>query len=302
VSRGSSFAFAVMVGVVGAAAIVAVVAILAAVSGGAPAPKSALAASAAADYPDFRALHEAVVTPTCGPRGGVCHNSKQFHDLHTPDNMLAVVGQRCNQLTADPLAIENQCEPRGDLLVIGGGPDAGLRTRIGHVTVDSAVPPAWIRLTTHEPIAHDGSGLAFSIVRDGDPAHPMAIPFPAVLDTSAGRAEVTIAKPASLSSAARTFLTSPFVPGLDAEVQLGDPNGDGVFGYDMGFLLIKPSAPQQSFLVQRILGTVPPRMPLANGDLTPAAIYALQCWIAQMKPDGSNADGPIDYARCPAAF
>src|SRR5438105_11511869 len=70
---------------------------------------------AALDYPTFRSLEEAVVTPICGPRGGVCHNSKQFPDLHTPENMLAAVGQRCNQLTDDPKAIQNLCEPQGDL-------------------------------------------------------------------------------------------------------------------------------------------------------------------------------------------
>jgi hypothetical protein len=258
--------------------------------------------SVAEQYPTYRALHEAVVTPTCGPRGGVCHNSKQFPDLHTPENMLAVIGARCNQLTENPAQVSDQCEPLGDLLVINGGPDAGVQTRIGFVTVDTATPPQWVKLTTHDPIAHDGSALAFSILRDSDPKNPLTLKYPATLTTVAGESAVTIMNLQTLSSGLRSFVTTPYMPGLDAEVQLGDPNGNGTFGYDMGQALIKPGAPAKSFLVQRILGIVPPRMPLANGDLSTDQIYALQCWIQQLAADGSNADGPIDYKRCPAAF
>jgi hypothetical protein len=284
------------------AVVVATAAVAAVAAVGCSTQPHAAVATVAEAYPTYRALHEAIVTPTCGPRGGVCHNSKQFPDLHTPENMLAVIGQRCNQLTEDPLAMLDQCEPPGDLLVVRGGPDAGLRTRIGYVTVDPASPPAWVQLTTHDPIAHDGTAIAFSIVRDADPAHPLEIPFPPLLTTAAGQRSVTITTLPSLTPGQRAFVTAPYAPGLDAEVQLGDPNRNGSFGFDLGFALIQPGAPARSFLVQRILGTVAPRMPLANGDLTADEIYALQCWIAQLAPDASNADGPIDYARCPASF
>ena len=276
--------------------------ILLALAGCTTQPK-AQTSTAAQMYPTYRALHESIVTPTCGPRGGVCHNSKQFPDLHTPENMLAVIGQRCNQLTADPLAILDECEPRGDLLVIKGGPDAGLRTRVGYIFVDGANPPQWVGITTHDPIPHDGSNIAFSIVRDNDPAAVNEIVFPSILTTKAGQYSVTILSiQTMLNSGQRSFFTTPFTPGLDAQVQLGDPNQDGTFGYDLGNALIKPGDTQRSVLVQRILGTVAPRMPLANGDLTADEIYALQCWIHQLAPDGSNADGPINYGRCPASF
>ncbi|MDB4965634.1 MAG: hypothetical protein JWN44_1323 [Myxococcales bacterium] len=256
----------------------------------------------AEQYPTYRALHEAVVTPTCGPRGGVCHNSKQFPDLHTPENMLAVIGARCNQLTESAAQVSDQCEPPGDLLILDGGADAGTKTRIGFVTVDPASPPQWVTLTTHDPIAHDGSAVAFSIVRDGDPKSPLTLKYPAQLATHAGQSVVTISNLPLLGPGMRSFLTTPYMPGYDGELQLGDPNQNGKFGYDMGEALIKPGAPAQSFLVQRILGTVPPRMPLANGDLTADQTYALQCWILQLDPDAANADGPIDYSRCPPQF
>jgi hypothetical protein len=276
--------------------------LVAALAAGCSTHPSSTAMSVAAEYPTYRALHEAIVTPTCGPRGGVCHNSKQFPDLHTPENMLAVIGARCNQLTENPAQVSDQCEPPGDLLVLDGGADAGVRTRIGFVTVDPASPPQWVRLTTHDPIAHDGSALGFSIVRDATPTAPLTIKYPALLSTQAGESVVTISNLPLLGPGMRAFLTTPYMPGLDAEVQLGDPNQNGTFGYDMGQALIKPGAPAKSFLVQRILGTVPPRMPLANGDLTSDQIYALQCWIQQLDDDAANADGPIDYSRCPPQF
>jgi hypothetical protein len=258
-------------------------------------PKAAMA------YPDYRTLHEAIITPTCGPRGGVCHNSKQFPDMHTPENLLSVIGQRCNQLTDDPKAIVELCEPAGDLLVITSDPDTNWKARVGYVVADAA-PPTTLTVTLHDPVPHDGTDLTFSIVRDIDPKSPLEIPIGNHLTTHAGQRQATITGVQSLPMGQRSFFTAPYTPGLDGQLFLGDPNQNGTFGFDLGGALIKPGAPSKSFFVQRILGIVQPRMPLANGDLTDDEIYALQCWILQMKPDGSNADGPIDYARCPARF
>jgi hypothetical protein len=254
------------------------------------------------DYPTYRALHESTVVPICGPRGGVCHNSKQFPDLHTPDNMLAVVGARCNELTDDPRAIQDLCEPQGDLLLIKSGPDAGFKTRVGFVTTDGSSPVQAITITTHDAVPHDGANLDFSIVRDTDPQNPVELHIGAHLGTHAGQASVVVAGMTSLSMGLNYFLTSPYMPGFTGQLALGDPNQNGAFGFDLGGALIKPGDPQKSFLVQRILGIVPPKMPLANGPLTDDQIYAIQCWIKQLRPDGSNADGPIDYNQCPASF
>jgi hypothetical protein len=254
----------------------------------------------ATDYPTFRALHEAVVVPICGPRGGVCHNSKQFPDLHTPDNMLAVLGQRCNQLTDDPMAIQDLCEPPGDLLLIRNGPDAGWRARVGYATLDPGGQT--MTVTLHDPVPHAGAALDFSIVRDVDPAHPVELHVGTHLVTTAAGKSVQVTDLPTLTMGLRYFMSAPYMPGFAGQLAGGDPNHNGIFGADLGGAVIKPGAPDKSFLVQRILGIVPPQMPLANGTLTPEQIYAFQCWIAQMKPDGSNADGAIDYSLCPPQF
>ena len=255
---------------------------------------------AARDYPTYRALHDAVVERTCGPRSGVCHNSKQYPDLHTPENMLAVVGRRCNELTADPTQIQDLCEVQGDWLVIRSGPDAGWRSRIGYVIDGTKQTPATLTLTLHDAPPHDLVGVDADVVRELS-SGPEHLHLAAAVGAKAGVAQVNVSV-ASLPMPTRAFFVTPYTPGLNAQVFLGDPNRNGVFGADLGGAVIRPGAPSKSFLVLRILGKVQPQMPLANNDLSPAQIYALQCWIAQMAADGSNADGPIDYTKCPATF
>jgi hypothetical protein len=256
----------------------------------------------AQEYPTYRLLHESTVVPTCGPRGGVCHNSKQFPDLHTPDNMLAVVGARCNELTDDPHAIQDLCEPQGDQILIKSGPDAGFKTRVGFVTTDGQSPIQTITITTHDPIPNGALNIDFSIVRDTDPQNPVELHIGAHLGTVAGQKQVQVTSMTTLSVGLNYFFTSGYMPGFTGQIIMGDPNQNGSFGFELGGALIKPGDPKKSFLVQRILGIVPPKMPLANGPLTDDQIYAIQCWIQQLNPDGSNADGPIDYTKCPASF
>jgi hypothetical protein len=268
----------------------------------APAPDSAVATAAAAQFGGFRDLHAQVVLPTCAPRGGVCHNSKQFPDLHTPDNMLAVVGARCNQLTSDPLAIVDLCEGRGDHLELKSGADTGFTSEIGFLRVGAETPPQTVTFVLRDAVPHDGDGSRFALLRQLGSGAPTEADFAGHVTTRAGSREVVLTDLAHLPGAQRPFLLAPYVPGSPDQVQLGDPNRNGVFGADQGGALIRPGDSARSFLVQRIVGVVRPQMPLANGALTDAEVYALECWIEQMSTGGANADGPIDWSRCPTAF
>jgi hypothetical protein len=206
--------------------------------------------------------------------------------------MLAAVGKRCNAITADPLAILDACEPAGDQLVLGS-PGGGFRSAIGRVRASSDAQAIEIDLEEAPPTAAES--IEASIERAGPPA--FVVHLGARVTTRAGEHTV-IVRAGDLPDDLRSFLAGPYVPGLATRVVLGDPNANGVFGAKLGELVIRPGDPERSFLVQRILGKVLPRMPLANGDLTPAQIFALECWVRQMRPDGSNADGPIDYRAC----
>jgi hypothetical protein len=253
---------------------------------------------AALDYPTFQALHTKVLMQTCAPASGLCHNSKEYPDMHTPENMLATINGRCNAFVSDVARIQDMCEQKGDLLVVRSGPDEDWQTRIGFVIDQTSQDPPSILLTLHEPAPHDADSVFASIVRDVDPKNTQEIPLGAALTTAAGQAKATIVLK-GLSAGLAPFFTAPYTPGLSAQLIEGDPNGNGIFGADLGGALVKPGALDESFLVQRILGVVPPQMPLGSGDLTPEQIDAIECWIYQLAPDGSNADGPIDYARCP---
>jgi hypothetical protein len=255
-------------------------------------------ANAALDYPTFRALHTKVLMQTCAPASGLCHNSKEYPDMHTPENMLAIINERCNALVTDVAEIQDLCEREGDLLVVRSGPDEGWQTRIGFVIDQTSQSPPALVLTLHDPAPHDAENVLVSIVRDIDPKNSLEIPLGAALTTQAGEAKATIAL-TDQSTGLEGFFTSPYTPGLSAQLIAGDPNRNGIFGADLGGALIKPGMLDKSFLVQRILGAVAPQMPLGNGDLSPEQIDAIECWIYQLAPDGSNADGPIDYAKCP---
>jgi hypothetical protein len=256
----------------------------------------AMRRDAALAYPTFRALHEAVVLPTCGPRSGVCHNGKQYPDLHSPTEMLAAVGKRCNAITSDPLAILDACEPEGDELVLASGGSAGFRAAIGRVR--AASDGGAIEIDLEDAVPSAAESIEASIERAGPPA--FVVHLGARVTTRAGERTVVV-RAGDLPDDLRSFLAGPYVPGLASRVVLGDPNANGVFGVKLGNLVIRPGDPERSFLVQRILGKVLPRMPLANGDLTATQIFALECWVRQMRPDGSNADGPIDYRACDGA-
>ena len=263
---------------------------------------------AAEKYPDLRTLWSRSIARTCGPNNGVCHDNRQFPDLQTASGLLASVGVRCNQIRDDPATIDNLCEPPGDQLAIGT-----FTTHIGKVTATPPGAPTAVQLTLADPIPNGASG-AVSVVRQTGNLSPVTFPVPAnaVTSAQAGQATVTLdyatlaATPgfSKTSSLALFFVPPAFLPGDDTQVEMGDPNGDGVFGAGLGGALVEPGDPMKSFLFQRVIGA----MPIGNGSMltnvsAPAAseaqmpianqqywdvdndVIALWCWISRMKPD-----------------
>jgi hypothetical protein len=289
-----------------------------ATDGGAPALTGIQIASQ--KYPDLRTLWSRSVSRTCGPNNGVCHDNRQFPDLQTASGLLAAIGQRCNQIRDDPSTIDNLCEPSGDYLQLGSW-----KTHIGQVTATPSDAPTSVLITLQDPIP-SGAGTAAQLVRQvsGLPAVTFAIPAAAVTQANAGERAVTLSYAAlqaahgfdKTSTLADFFVPAAFVPGSQTQVEMGDPNGDGVFGATLGGALIKPGDPMKSFLFLRVLGPMvigqnpltsmtatassEAQMPIANQQYWDVDndLVALWCWIQGMAQDGSNADGPINYAQC----
>ncbi len=281
--------------------------------------------SAAAKYPDLRTFWGRSVARTCGPNNGVCHDNRQFPDMQTVSGLLDAVNQRCNQIRQDPSTVDNLCESAGDFVQIGA-----FQTRVGKVSHAPADSATTITITLKDAIPAGTTGNV-AILRQRTGLGTLTFPIPKAAVMSAAGQQLTLvrailadpkqapgpggttAAPASMA----TFLDpAAYTPGDQNQVELGDPNGDQIFGADLDGAIIKPGAPMKSYLFLRVLSplsvganpdtsmvgpqTTEAQMPIANfqywdvdNDLT-----ALWCWISGMKPDGSNADGPIDYAHC----
>jgi hypothetical protein len=278
--------------------------------------------TAAAKYPDVDRFWTLSIERTCGPNNGVCHNSRQFPDMQTSANFLDTINTRCNQIRDQPSQIDNLCEPLGDELHIGS-----FVTHVGNVSAGTTIADGGLGslvVTLKDPIPTGSSG-SMSIVRPiaGLPTFTLAIPSTAIQAAAAGAKQVTLSYPALVATTApggtlASFLyPAQWTPGNDAQVVMGDPNGDGIFGADLGGALVKPGKPMKSYLFLRALSPIAlgtgqmntnvsvsssneAQMPMANLQYWDAQndLIALWCWISGLAPDSSKATAPIDYAHC----
>jgi hypothetical protein len=266
-------------------------------------------------YPDLRTLWSSAIVRTCGPNNGVCHNSRQFPELASPSGLLATVGTRCNQLRDNPKTVDNLCEPKGDSLLVGSG-----STHIGQVIglaadgtpVADGVKPDALKITLHDAISDVGM---LRIERQTASKVDLQIPQPAVRSANMGDSFVVLDYALTPVPIANFLWPAQYRAGDDSVVALGDANGDGIFGADLGGALIKPGDATKSYLFLRLSAPLsvgpghrmtnviaPPseeaQMPIANNQYWDAenAATALYCWITTMDP--KNPDGAIDYAHC----
>src|SRR5690606_6936021 len=68
-------------------------------------------------------LHAKVILRSCGPLSGVCHNKKEYPDLHTTYNFLAAIGAPCNVQSGTYEGVYDRCERPGDRVAFEGGPE-----------------------------------------------------------------------------------------------------------------------------------------------------------------------------------
>ncbi len=250
------------------------------------------------EFPDLTALYGGAtgIYRGCGPNGGVCHNARQYPVLSTLSSLVQNIGKPCNQLRDKPSEIDPLCERAGDHLRAGTR-----RYRIGNLRpLDNGPEPLRWTMTLGEPWVAGDEQAGLMVVRSIDGQDVDLYDFSTVpVMPSPGNP-----KAIELQLADATLLPVLTISGIPARsdaIQLWDPNGDGEFGVERGGALIRPGAPEKSYLIKRLTdpaaGSV---MPLANCCFwTKRSLRALWCWIAGLTPDGSNAAAPISYARCP---
>lgn len=236
------------------------------------------------EIPDALTLHTKVISRTCAPNGGVCHNGKEYPDLHTPGNFVTSVARPCNRdLAAEPESVFDGCEPKGDLLESGD-----FRARIGWIGPDEYDPFTGqvrrpLRLE-HAP-EEDLLGESARFERNGE----LLVRVPENLWVEAGSKEGWLADLYVLEY--QDYLALSTLVG-------GDPNGNGVFGAEDPWMEVAPGRPEKSYLWARITGTVPgTRMPLANQPLSNAEYVAIACWIETVGTS-PGVEQAIDYEGC----
>jgi len=286
-------------------------------TGGEETGEPAVLAEARVKYPDYKSFHQLAMGPKCGPVGGVCHNTKEFPDLHTSANMMDAIGLYCNVLADGPEVTENLCEPVGDVLVLTSGQDVGFTSQIGQLFEvpgdmacdDAAVADLPDDLGTDRELcmslkdavplgAAVGEDLvSFSVVRPDSVTGEQLVllQYEDRLLTSQSSKHVRFTDFGMLTPQDQdTFLYT---------IHQGDLNGDSVFGAltDESGLLIKPGDPLHSYIVWRMMGWgLAPRMPLAEAPMTPMMQLAMMCWIKQLDPSVTSPDpsAEIVYDDC----
>ncbi|HWB82062.1 MAG TPA: hypothetical protein VG755_44170 [Nannocystaceae bacterium] len=285
-------------------------------------------------YPDLAALYagNAGIYRSCAANQGVCHNDKEYPNLATMGSVVAAIGGPCNVTRELASEMHDLCEQKGDMVATGGE-----QIEIGSIrtpaleSMDASLD-AEAAFFFSQGQSFDQTkfylrlrklptklGREVSIIRSGDPPATLAT-MRIVRDaarTKTGKRGQTLVVGLPLfptngnydipaeRDPYRVFarLSPRAARASDPEVvHFGDPNGNGIFGAELGGGLIVPGHPERSYLMKRLTDpTAGPLMPRANCcHWSKAALRGLYCWIAGLEPDGRNAMDPIDYETCPA--
>ena len=276
-------------------------------------------------------FHRKVIVRTCAVTGGVCHNQKEYPDMHTPANFLDTIGAPCNVVPRDHTAVFDRCERPGDRFLLEGS--ASPESVIGHVEY---IRGDWVDLQA------EGRGPT-----PEDPGIHIYLRDPIGIDGEFSFGEASFIRKFENNGTVEdrtygTFRTRwwPIDGGLhlygevrqfqvdDAEALLfegdgqeepnrivqGDHNRNGVFGAFQAEPLseIIPADPFNSYIVGRLRGQMPTidgsgeepvpgtRMPLANQPLAIEEMLAMMCWILGL-PQGNipvTLESGINYVSC----
>lgn len=254
-------------------------------------------------------IQQKVVYRTCTPFDGVCHNKKEYPDLHTPANFLEAIGAPCNVDPGDYTSVWDRCEPKGD--------------RFSLDQFDARIEVAWVELVEGEAVEFDeenppdetSPGLHI-VLRKEVPLEETNVGSNARFYRKFNGDELTFARfrttwwkvgPKRLLGVVDEDRIDDANQLVTAGIRQGDQNRNGEFGREKGknIPMINPGKPEASYLVGRIRGEVNgnpipgSRMPLANQPLDIADMLALFCFIEGLDPDEqSNLANAIDYNAC----
>lgn len=256
-------------------------------------------------------VHRKIVWRTCTPNDGVCHNQKEYPDLHTPANFVAAINAPCNVQPGEPASVYDRCERPGD------------RFRLNRDDFGAGIEVAWIQnisgeeTTDEEEITRESQGfhveLRAPISGDRDEIWAQA----QFIRTTDNDGDIVFAQFETrwrvledrkhLVGEVRNYQNERAAELARVGIREGDANRNGIFGADENPIvpMINPGNPEESYLIARVRGEmlgerVPgSRMPLANQPLDISEMLALFCYIEGIPTDG-NVDlaSAVDYKNC----
>jgi hypothetical protein len=272
--------------------------------------------AAAAEFSTAADLHAKVILRSCGPLSGVCHNKKEYPDLHTSYNFLAAIGAPCNVQPGTPESVFDRCERPGDRVAFDGGAEVeiGYIEYIPYADDDQEVED--------ESATRPGLHIHLADPVSGESGRDRTIRFVRTFVKDGNVEDISFA---SLRSRLFYFDEGRHVVAdtryneravnelLAVGIEQGDLNRNGILGARPDgdgntrgpTQLIVRGSPETSYLVARMRGimegeTVPgTRMPLANPPFSTPEMLALFCFIEGLPADGDiNLDSPINYEAC----
>lgn len=248
-------------------------------------------------YRSVEELYEKGLSRTCSLNGGVCHNSKEYPDLHSLPSLFATALAPCALGALSPQQVPDECEPEGDHL----RSDAlGIDREIAHVDLsppDAAVDDlTQASLSLVQPATAAASADDWVLVRGG----LRFVVGPATVSDDGSAVVVDLA---AADPALRAFLDARAFPWTPSRVKVADTNGNGVRGHALGWSLLRPGDPQRSYLVARLtlprLGELMPRQCRTWDERATRALY---CWIKGLRLDAAggleNPQEAIKYDGC----
>lgn len=261
-------------------------------------------------------LHQKVVVRSCGGTNGVCHNRKEYPDLHTAANFTGIIGAPCNVQAGSWETVFDRCERTGDRLRLD-------EEGFGQVEI------AWLQLLPGEPPEDANAPVSATT-----PGLHLYLDTPVPTDMELGRQQASFIRNFIGSDQTirevtfGTYTSRWYVLGdrrhlvarvedyqqddiqalVTAGIVQGDLNRNGTFGARTGrtVALITPRKPEESYLVARLRGhmqgePVPgTRMPLANQPPSIIDMLALMCFIEGLDPQASAYDlgARINFVDC----
>lgn len=274
----------------------------------------AIVLDAQARYATGLDLHRKFVMRTCGPNNGVCHNQKEYPNMHTAGAFAATIGAPCNVQPGSWDGVFDRCERSGDRFRIGDR--EGANVQIGWIEHIVGAPPEGdgrapdgpgLHVHLQAPLpgdfkTHWGPGLFVrNFINDASEVQELTFAnFNGRWTVLGDRTHLVADVNDWQVDALQSLLTTGIVQ--------GDHNRNGVFGATLGntISMLTPGKPEESYLIARMRGhmqgaEVPgSRMPLANQPPNVTDLLALFCFVEQ-QPAGTVApdiSGPIDYANC----